>query len=81
VPWKFRPLGPLEQDNNQLRTERIKLRRKLTNKEGYAAKLELALHQRLESIDALRGRIEQLQERNRRLDEENEHLVETFRGS
>jgi hypothetical protein len=40
VPWKFRPLDPVEQDNNRLRTELIKLRRDLTNKAGYAAKLD-----------------------------------------
>jgi hypothetical protein len=35
----------------------------------------LVLHQRLETIDALRGRIEQLQERNRQLDEEAERYA------
>jgi hypothetical protein len=33
------------------------------------------LHQRLETIDAMRGRIEQLQERNQQLDQEAESYV------
>ena len=43
MPWKFRPREPWEQDNAKLRSKLIKLRRKLTNKEGYAAKPELVV--------------------------------------
>ena len=39
--WKFRPLGPLERENDQLRMVVIQLRHEHTTKEGYAAKLEL----------------------------------------
>jgi hypothetical protein len=75
VPWKFRLLDPIEKENDQLRTVVIQLRRELTDKEGYAAKLELVARQRSRTIDALRGKLEQVRAQNRRLDEEAEHLA------
>jgi hypothetical protein len=79
MPWKVRRLNPLEKENNQLRTVILQLRHQLTTKEGYAAKLELVLRQRSETIDALRGKLEQSQQQIRRLDLECEHLVEMIR--
>jgi len=71
--WKSRPdIARLEQDNDRLRIELIKLRRDLQTRQTQVGGLKLALQQRHETIDALRGRIEQLQERNQRLEEENE---------
>ena len=40
---------------------------------------QLLLREPLTRIDELNGRIEQLRDQNRRLDEENEHLVEMVR--
>ena len=79
MPWKSRRLEPVERDNAALRMTIVQLRRELTNKESYAAKLELVLHQRSNTIDKLHGKIDQLREQNRRLDQENEHLVEMVR--
>jgi len=79
--WKLRPLEPLEQENDALKTTIIQLRRKLTNKEGYATKLELVLHQRMEQIDELANTIATLRDQNRRLNEEADHLAELVRMS
>jgi len=77
--WKFRRLNPIEKENAALKTTIVVLRHELTTKEDYAAKLELVLHQRLETIDTLRGTIDQLREQNRRLDEEADRLAEMVR--
>jgi len=78
--WKARPdIAQLEHTVDQLRTVVIQLRRKLTNKEGYAAKLELVLRQRSERIDELTTTIDRLREQNRRLDEEADRLAEMVR--
>jgi hypothetical protein len=63
----------------RLRTVIVQLRHKLTNKEGYAAKLELVLHHRLARIDQLNATIDRLREQNRRLDEEADRLAEMIR--
>jgi hypothetical protein len=65
----------LIKDNDGLRTELICLRRELTNKEGYAGRLEVLLRERMERIDELTARIDQLRERNKRLEAEAEHLA------
>jgi ACT domain-containing protein len=57
----------------------IQLRHQLTTKTGYAATLELVLKQRTETIDQLNARLEQSGAQCRRLDEENERLVEMVR--
>jgi regulator of replication initiation timing len=41
--------------------------------------LEVLMRERSQRIDELNGRIERLREQNRRLDAENEHLVEMVR--
>jgi len=71
----------LERNLDELRTTVIKLRHELTNKEGYAATLELVLRQRMERIDQLNGQLEQVREQNRRLDAEAERLAEMVRLS
>jgi hypothetical protein len=42
----------------------------------YAGKLEYLLFERTERIDDVHAKIDQLREQNKRLDQENEHLVE-----
>jgi hypothetical protein len=80
--WRSHPtVSQLEQTIDRQRMDIIQLRRKLTNREDYAAKLELALRQRTQTIDDQRGRIEALQERNRALSAEADHLAELFRMS
>jgi hypothetical protein len=73
MPFKFRPLQPLERENDALRTTICSLKRELENKQGYAATLELVLKQRTETLDALNARLEQSREQVRRLDQECEH--------
>jgi hypothetical protein len=45
----------------------------------YAERLEVLLHQRLETIDALHGRIDQLRDQNRKLEIEAEHYADMVR--
>jgi septal ring factor EnvC (AmiA/AmiB activator) len=45
----------------------VRLREQLTNKERYAAKLELLLRERLTRIDELNATIDRLREQNRRM--------------
>jgi chromosome segregation ATPase len=68
-------LNLLQKENDGLRNELIKLRHELTNKQGYAERLEVLLRERLERIDELTARIDQLRERNKRLEAEAEHLA------
>jgi regulator of replication initiation timing len=65
----------LLKENDGLRTEIIRLRHQLTTNQHYAGRLECLLHERMERIDQLTATIDQLRERNRRLDEEAEHLA------
>jgi len=74
--WRSRPdIAQLEQAIDQVRTELIRTRRQLTNKAGYAAKLELVLHQRTERIDQLHHRIDTLRAANRKLEAEADHYA------
>jgi hypothetical protein len=69
----------LRRENDALKTTTVCLRREIENQQGAVGRLELLLRERIERIDELNGRIEQLRNQNRRLDEENEHLVEMMR--
>jgi hypothetical protein len=60
---------------DRLKTVICCLRRELENKQGAVGRLELLLHQRLETIDALTARLEQSREQVRRLGLQNEVLV------
>lgn len=82
MPWPRRPdldALKLQRENDGLRTIIVCLKRELENRQGAVGRLELLLRERIERIDELNGRIEQLRNQNRRLDEENEHLVEMMR--
>ena len=59
----------------------IQLRHEHTTKEGYAAKLELVVRQRSQTIDALRSKLEPERAAKQRLDQECERLVEMVRLS
>ena len=65
----------LQKANDGLRTEIVNLRHELTNKQGYAERLEVLLRERMERIDELTATIDQLRERNKRLEAEAEHLA------
>ena len=75
MPWKPAALSDLERENHALQMAVLKLRRELTNKQQYAGRLEVLLHQRLETIDALHGKLEQSREKVRRLGLENNLLA------
>ena len=66
----------LKKENDGLRTEIVRLRRELENREGAVGRLELLLHERLERIDELNAQVGQLRHQNKKLDEEAEHLAQ-----
>src|SRR5215469_5324832 len=68
-------VAQLEQDLDRLRSELIKLRRQLTNKTGYASRLEVLLRERLARIDELNGQLEQSRLKIQRLGLENAVLA------
>jgi hypothetical protein len=63
----------LKKENDGLRTEIVRLRRELENREGAVRRLELLLRERLTKIDELTAHVDQLREANKRLDAEAEH--------
>jgi predicted RNase H-like nuclease (RuvC/YqgF family) len=75
MPWKLKPTSNLERENDCLRTTIVCLRRELENKQGAVGRLELLLHERLNKIDELNGKLEQSREQVRRLGLENELLA------
>jgi hypothetical protein len=79
--WKPRPLEPLEQENNALKTTICCLRRELENKGGHVERLKFLLSERLTRIDQLNATIDRLREQNRRLDAEAERYAELVRLS
>jgi hypothetical protein len=80
--WKSRPdVAQLEQDNDRLRTELIRLRRQLNGKEQYIDRLKFLVQQRSNTIDDQRGKLEQSQTQIRQLNEEADHLATLVRQS
>jgi hypothetical protein len=69
----------LSRENSSLRTTICCLRREIENKQGAVHRLEILLCSRLQTIDQLHSAIEQLRERNQKLDAEAERLVEMIK--
>jgi hypothetical protein len=76
MKWTRRRLAPIERECDQLRTTIIQLRRELETKQGAVGRLEVLLHERLTRIDELNGKLEQSRQQVRRLDLQNQILVE-----
>jgi hypothetical protein len=78
--WRSRPdAAALERNIDELRTENIRLRREVSNKEQYIGRLKVLCHERTTRIDDLRATIDQLRQQNRRLDAEADRLAEMVR--
>jgi chromosome segregation ATPase len=80
-PYNYRWKTPgnvslLEQNIAELRTELIKLRHEVSNKEQYIGRLKMLCHERTTRIDNLRATIEDLRAANQKLDAEADHLVQ-----
>ena len=71
----------LQRQNATLALKLLKANAALRLKTVYCERLEILLHQRLETIDALNGKLEQARAANHRLDQECERLVEMVRLS
>jgi hypothetical protein len=54
----------LKNENDGLRTEIVRLRRELENRQGAVGRLELLLRERLTKIDELTGQVDQLRHQN-----------------
>ena len=67
MPWKPAALSDLERENHALQMAVLKLRRELTNKQQYAGRLEVLLHERMERIDELNATIDRLRQQNQQL--------------
>jgi chromosome segregation ATPase len=65
----------LRKENDGLRTEIVRLRREIENREGAVGRLELLLRERLTKIDRLTAQVDQLRHQNKQLDAEAEHLA------
>ena len=81
MPWKQRALSNLERENAGLRSEIVKLRSELRTKQTQLGGLELALVQRLETIDQLNAKLDALRLKNKQLDEEAEHWCQLIAAS
>jgi len=75
MPWKPAASSDLQRQNDGLRSELIKLRRELMIKTQYAERLEFLLRERMERTDELTATVDQLRERNKRLEAEAEHFA------
>jgi hypothetical protein len=78
---ELRQVVPLQQENSALKTTIVCLRRELETKGGHVDRLKFLLSERLNRIDQLNATIDRLRDQNRKLDAENEHLVEMVRLS
>ena len=80
--WRASPaVEQLEKTVEQLRADNVRLRREVETKQTQVGGLELALHQRHETIDALNAKLEHARTVNLRLDQECERLVEIMQLS
>jgi septal ring factor EnvC (AmiA/AmiB activator) len=70
----------LQREVDGLRTQICCLRRELENKDRYTGKLKYLVHERSERVDELNAKLQQSREQVRRLDQENDHLVEIIRS-
>ena len=75
MPWKPASPSDLQRQVDTLAMRLLKANSELHLKTQYAQRLEYLLHERSERIDELTGRIDQLRERNKRLEAEAEHLA------
>ena len=69
----------LLKENDGLRTEIVRLRREIENREGAVGRLELLLRERMERVDELTAQVDQLRHQNKKLDAEAEHLAAMLR--
>jgi hypothetical protein len=76
MPWKARRPNLIEKENDQLRTVVIQLRSELETRANAVRRLEILARQRSTRIHNLVGRLEMERARCRRLDEENDRLIQ-----
>ena len=80
--WRASPaVEELERNIDELRTTVIRLRGEVKNKQGYVGRLKILVRQRSDTIDDLRGKLEQSQAQIRQLNAEADHLAELVRMS
>jgi hypothetical protein len=73
---------PLERQCEALKTENVCLHTELRHQQDFVGRLKFLLSERLNKIDQLNATIDRrLRDQNKKLDQENEHLVEMVRLS
>ena len=80
--WRTAPaVEQLERHIHELRTTVIRLRREIKNKQGHVGRLTILVQQRSNTIDDLRGKLEQSRQQIQQLNEEADHLAALVRMS
>jgi predicted RNase H-like nuclease (RuvC/YqgF family) len=80
--WRATPaVEQLERHIHELRTTVIRLRREVENKQGHVGRLKILVQQRSDTIDDLRGKLEQSRQEILQLNEEADHLAALVRMS
>ena len=69
----------LKRENDELLMRIIRLRYEVENKQGAVGRLEILMRERMDRIDDLNAKLEQSRQQIKRLDDENERLVEMVR--
>ena len=79
MPWKFRRLDLIERECDQLRSEIVRLKHDLSNKERFIGRLKFLCRERMTRIDDLNGKVDQLRHQNKLLESEAEHYADMIR--
>jgi hypothetical protein len=79
MPWKPRAPSDLQRQLDATQLKLLRANAELEHKTQCVSRLEILVAERNACIDALHGRIDQLRDQNRRLDQENDHLAEMVR--
>jgi len=74
---QLREIAPIQQENEALKTQLVLLHSELRHQQVAISQLRVLTRQRSERIDELNHKLEQARAANRKLDEENDHLVES----
>jgi predicted RNase H-like nuclease (RuvC/YqgF family) len=80
--WRASPaVEQLERHIDELRTTVVRLRHEVETKQSHLGRLKILVQQRSNTIDDLRGKLEQSQQQIRQLNEEADHLATLVRMS
>jgi hypothetical protein len=76
--WKLKKANATARECEQLKTQLALAHTELENKQHAVGRLELLIHQRNETIDALNAKLEQSRQQYQELDKEADRLSNLF---